>query len=370
VKVLVTGIAGFIGYHLARRLAAQGETVTGIDNINDYYDVDLKRGRLADLGFPLEGGASVEDSGGASVGASIGASGPAAQSGKYPGLRFRKMDLTDAPALRSLFETGEFDVAVNLAAQAGVRYSLTNPQAYIGSNVQGFLNVLEAVRAFPVKHLVYASSSSVYGLDTVQPFSEGSPADHPVSLYAATKRADELMAHSYSHLYGIPATGLRFFTVYGPWGRPDMAPFLFTKAILEDRPIDVFSYGRTRRDFTYIDDIVEGIVRVMGKAPGGPGGPAPDGPVPNGPVSGSPAPARIYNIGNGAPVPLLDFIHTLEEELGRKARMNLLPPQAGDVELTWADCSALEAAVAYRPQTGIREGIRRFVAWYRRFYGV
>jgi UDP-glucuronate 4-epimerase len=367
VKVLVTGIAGFIGYHLARRLAAQGETVTGIDNINDYYDVDLKRGRLADLGFPAGLGDSVEGS--------AGVSGPAAQSGRYPGLRFRKMDLTDGPALRSLFETGEFDVVVNLAAQAGVRYSLTNPQAYIGSNVQGFLNVLEAARAFPVKHLVYASSSSVYGLDTAQPFSENSPADHPVSLYAATKRADELMAYSYAHLYGIPVTGLRFFTVYGPWGRPDMAPFLFTKAILEDRPIDVFSYGRTRRDFTYIDDIVEGIVRVMGKAPGGPapgdavpGSPVPCSPDPNGP--GSPAPARIYNIGNGAPVPLLDFIHTLEEELGRKARMNMLPPQAGDVDVTWADCGALEAATAYRPQTGIREGIRRFVAWYRQFYKV
>jgi UDP-glucuronate 4-epimerase len=223
--------------------------------------------------------------------------------------------------------------------------------------VQGFLNILEAARAFPVKHLVYASSSSVYGLDTAQPFSENSPADHPVSLYAATKRAGELMAHSYSHLYGIPTTGLRFFTVYGPWGRPDMAPFLFTKAILEDRPIDVFSYGQTRRDFTYIDDIVEGIVRVMGQAPGSP-------------ADAGTVPARVYNIGNGAPVPLLDFIHILEEELGKKARMNMLPPQAGDVDVTWADCSALEAATGYRPCTGIREGIRQFAAWYRRVYGV
>jgi UDP-glucuronate 4-epimerase len=341
-KVLVTGIAGFIGSHLARRLAARGEEVTGIDNINDYYDVELKYGRLAELGFEAAGNPA-----------------PALQSSRYPGLGFRRMDLTDAGALRSLFAAERFDLVVNLAAQAGVRYSLTNPQAYIDSNIQGFLNILEAVRAFPVRHLVYASSSSVYGLDTAQPFAETSTADRPASLYAATKRANELMAHSYAHLYGISATGLRFFTVYGPWGRPDMAPFLFTKAILEGRPIDVFSRGQMRRDFTYIDDIVEGIARVMDQPlslpPGG-----------NGPAT--PVPARVYNIGSGAPVPLLDFIQALEEELGRKAEMNLLPPQAGDVPVTWADCSALEAAVGYRPCTGIREGIRAFVAWYRNFY--
>ncbi|MDR0642744.1 MAG: NAD-dependent epimerase/dehydratase family protein [Treponema sp.] len=352
-KILVTGIAGFIGSHLAGRLAAQGETVIGIDNINDYYDVDLKYGRLADLGLQA-------------------AAGPAKiQSTRYPSLSFRKMDLTGADAVHALFAAEQFDLVVHLAAQAGVRYSLTNPQAYITSNIQGFLAVLEAIRAFPVRHLVYASSSSVYGLDSAQPFSEDSAADHPVSLYAATKRANELMAYSYSHLYGIPSTGLRFFTVYGPWGRPDMAPFLFTKAILEGRPIDVFNHGQMRRDFTYITDIVEGIVRVMDKAPGRAGPPVPEAAASSGAHSstaGTPVPARIYNIGNGAPVSLLDFIHALEDELGLKARMNMLPPQAGDVPVTWADCGSLEAVTGCRPHTGIREGIRGFVAWYRRFY--
>jgi UDP-glucuronate 4-epimerase len=354
-KVLVTGIAGFIGCHLAGRLAAQGETVTGIDNINDYYDTDLKYGRLADLGFQA-------------------AAGPARiQSTRYPALSFRKIDLTDAGAIQSLFAAGQFDLVVHLAAQAGVRYSLTNPQAYIDSNIQGFLNILEAARAFPVRHLVYASSSSVYGLDTAQPFSEASAADRPASLYAATKRANELMAHSYSHLYGIPSTGLRFFTVYGPWGRPDMAPFLFTKAILEGRPIDVFNHGQMRRDFTYVGDTVEGIVRVMGKIPGLTAPPVPGAPASSGghgSAAGTPVPARIYNVGNGAPVSLLDFIHALEEELGCRARMNMLPPQAGDVPATWADCGALEAVTGSRPHTGIREGIHAFAAWYRRFYGV
>jgi UDP-glucuronate 4-epimerase len=338
-KILVTGIAGFIGYHVASRLAARGETVIGIDNINDYYDVDLKYGRLADLGFPA-----------AAISGQYGA-----VSTTYPTLSFRRLDLAGAEALQSLFAAEQFDLVVHLAAQAGVRYSLTNPHVYITSNVQGFLNILEAIRAVPVKHLVYASSSSVYGLETVQPFSENSAADRPASLYAATKRANELMAHSYAHLYGIPSTGLRFFTVYGPWGRPDMAPFIFTKAILEGRPIDVFNHGQARRDFTYIDDIVEGIVRVMEKVPD--------------PAS-SPVPARIYNIGNGTPVLLLDFIHTLEDELGRNARMNMLPAQAGDAPVTWADCGALEAATGYKPCTGIREGIRPFIAWYRRFYSV
>ncbi|MDR1908531.1 MAG: NAD-dependent epimerase/dehydratase family protein [Spirochaetaceae bacterium] len=333
-KVLVTGAAGFIGCHLAGRLAAQGEDVTCIDNISDYYDVSLKYARLAELGFSLSDG-SAEAPGG-----------PGLPSGLYPNLVFYRLDLCDGAALTALFEAGRFDIVVNLAAQAGVRYSLTKPGAYIASNVQGFFNVLEAIRAFPVKHLVYASSSSVYGLDTVQPFSETSAADRPASLYAATKRANELMAHSYSHLYGIPATGLRFFTVYGPWGRPDMAPFIFTRAMLEGRPIDVFNYGDMSRDFTYIDDIVEGILRVMRAAP----------------------PARIYNIGRGEPVPLLGFIQLLEEELGLKARMNMLPLQAGDVSATWADCSALEADTGYRPRTPIREGVRRFVAWYRDFY--
>jgi UDP-glucuronate 4-epimerase len=346
VKVLVTGIAGFIGYHLAKRLAAQGEIVTGIDNINDYYDVKLKQGRLADLGFQIIDGAKA---GGV-------------RSSVYPSMSFYKMDLADGAAVKRLFEAEGFDVVVHLAAQAGVRYSLTNPGAYITGNIQGFFHVLEAARSCPVKHFVYASSSSVYGINTIQPFSEDGAADHPASLYAATKRANELMAHSYSHLYNIPATGLRFFTVYGPWGRPDMALSLFTMAILAHDPIDVFNYGEMRRDFTYIDDIVEGIVRVMGAVPSGkPGW--------DGVQSGlSPAPARVYNIGNGSPVRLLDFIQALEEELGIKARMNMLPIQPGDVPATWADCTALETDTGYRPQTDVREGIRRFVAWYREIY--
>jgi UDP-glucuronate 4-epimerase len=349
-KILITGMAGFIGYHLARRLSAQGETVVGIDNINDYYDVNLKYGRLADLGFQITDELRRLD-----------AAGPV-RSAAYSGLSFRKMDLTCGAALKSLFGEERFDVVVNLAAQAGVRYSLSNPDAYIAANVQGFLNVLEAARAHPVQHLVYASSSSVYGLNTIQPFSENGAADHPASLYAATKRANELMAHTYSHLYGIPSTGLRFFTVYGPWGRPDMALFLFTRAILERKPIDVFNHGDMRRDFTYVDDIVEGVVRVMRTIPVG----RADW---DGVQSGvSPAPARVYNIGHGSPCSLLDFIQALEAELGIKAEMNMLPMQSGDVAATWADCAALEACTGYHPRTGIREGIRQFVAWYRDFY--
>ena len=349
-KILITGIAGFIGYHLAKRLAAQGESIIGIDNINAYYDVNLKYGRLADLGFQITEALRNEA-----------VTGPV-QSAVYPGMSFRKMDLVDDAALKSLFAEERFDIVVNLAAQAGVRYSLTNPDAYIAGNVQGFLNVLEAARMYPVKHLVYASSSSVYGINTIQPFSEAGAADHPASLYAATKRANELMAHTYSHLYGIPATGLRFFTVYGPWGRPDMALFLFTRALLARKPIDVFNHGEMRRDFTYVDDIVEGIVRVMRTIPAG----RADW---DGVQSGvSPAPARIYNIGNGSPCRLLDFIQALEAELGVKAQMNMLPMQPGDVAATWADCTALEADTGYRPCTGIHEGIRRFAAWYRDFY--
>jgi UDP-glucuronate 4-epimerase len=351
-RILLTGVAGFIGYHLAKRLATRGDEIIGLDNINDYYDVNVKYGRLRDLGF-----SETETSAG-----SPDADPVPWPSSVHPNLSFVRMDLGDARGLKALFASGRFDVVVNLAAQAGVRYSLTNPDAYIASNVQGFLNVLEAVRSCPVKHLVYASSSSVYGLNTVQPFSESGPADHPASLYAASKRSNELMAHSYSHLYGIPTTGLRFFTVYGPWGRPDMALFLFTRAILEGCPIDVFNHGNMRRDFTYIDDIVEGIIRTMDLIP--PGDPAWDG-LQNGT---SPAPARIYNIGNGRPVLLPDFIHALEDELGIKARMNMLPLQPGDVPATWADCSALERDTGYRPRTTVREGIRRFVAWYRDFY--
>jgi UDP-glucuronate 4-epimerase len=347
-KYLVTGAAGFIGYHLARRLAAAGGEITGLDSINDYYDVKLKYGRLTELGF--EKPEQWVDNPG--LKSSI----------LYPNLRFIRAALEDAETVKALFAAERFDVVINLAAQAGVRYSLANPDAYISSNIQGFLNILEAARAYPVKHLVYASSSSVYGLNTIQPFSEAGPADHPASLYAASKRANELMAHCYAHLYGVPVTGLRFFTVYGPWGRPDMALFLFTKAILEGRPIDVFNQGEMYRDFTYIDDIVEGIVRAAGLVPAG------DAQWDGARGDTGPAPARIYNTGNGSPVRLLDFIQALEKELGVKAKKNMLPMQAGDVPATWADCASLERDTGYRPQTGVREGIKRFAAWYREYY--
>ena len=347
-KILVTGTAGFIGYHLTRRLAKQGDEVVGLDSINDYYDVGLKHGRLGELGLAVPQ-------------PQPGRPGPVASS-SYPNLRFVRMDLADKAGLRELFATEKFDRVVNLAAQAGVRYSLTHPDTYIESNVQGFLNILEAARAHPVEHLVYASSSSVYGIDKLMPFGESGAADHPASLYAVSKRANELTAHSYSHLYGIPTTGLRFFTVYGPWGRPDMALFLFTKAILEGKPIDVFNYGNMERDFTYIDDIVEGVLRVADRPPRG-------DPAWDGRQSGvSPAPARVYNIGNGAPVRLMDFIEALEAELGLTAEKNMLPLQPGDVPATWADCSALERDTGYRPSTDVRGGIREFVKWYREFY--
>jgi len=329
----------------------QGESVIGIDNVNNYYDVNLKYDRLANLGFQVTGELK------------NGACSDILQSNLYPKMSFCRMDLADAVALKSLVKNEQFDIVVNLAAQAGVRYSLTNPDTYIAANIQGFLNLLEAVRSNPVRHLVYASSSSVYGLNTVQPFSEKHAVDYPASLYAVTKRANELMAHSYAHLYGIPLTGLRFFTVYGPWGRPDMALFHFTKEILSNRPIDVFNYGEMQRDFTYVDDIVEGIIRVMNK-------------IPNGKpeledVSSenrSHAPARIYNIGNCSPVRLLDFIHALEDELGIKAQMNMLPIQPGDVPSTWADCSSLKNDTGYQPGTDIRQGIKKFVTWYREYY--
>jgi UDP-glucuronate 4-epimerase len=343
-------MAGFIGYHLTKRLVQQGHDIIGIDNINSYYDVELKYGRLAELGFHLSG--SIQNTPPSEL----------LKSPVYDTIRFGKFDITDTERIFSLFKNERFDVVLHLAAQAGVRYSLTNPDAYISSNIQGFLTILEAAKRYPVKHLVYASSSSVYGLNTIQPFSETNAADHPASLYAASKRSNELMAHSYSHLYNIPTTALRFFTVYGPYGRPDMAPFLFTKAILESKPITVFNNGEMRRDFTYIDDIVEGIVRVMDRIPAG-------NPDWNGIQSGTgPAPAKIYNIGNGAPVNLLDFIHTLEAELGVKAEMNFAPMQGGDVPVTWADCGALERDTGYRPCTTITEGIKQFVAWYKTFY--
>jgi len=335
-KVLVTGAAGFIGYHLTERLIARGDDVVGLDVINDYYDVRVKHGRLARLGLDPQ---AVEGSPGKVV------------SGTNPRVRFVKLDLADKAGLDGLFAAEGFDAVVNLAAQAGVRYSLTHPEVYINSNIVGFLNILEACRFHPVKHLVYASSSSVYGSNTKVPFSTTDNVDHPVSLYAASKKANELMAHTYSHLFGIPTTGLRFFTVYGPWGRPDMALFLFTKAILEGRPIDVYNYGEMRRDFTYIDDIVEGVVRVLDHAP-----------------QASP-PYKVYNIGNSAPVKLMDFIEEIETQLGRKAEKNLMPLQPGDVPASHADVTDLQADLGYKPNTSVKDGIAAFVKWYRGFYG-
>ena len=334
-KIMVTGAAGFIGSHLSTRLLDRGDEVIGLDNLNDYYDVNLKLDRLK----RLEG---------------------------RDGFRFVKAELSDRNTLERLFTEERFDVVVNLAAQAGVRYSLKNPHAYIDSNIVGFMNILEGCRHHGVKHLVYASSSSVYGANTKMPFSIHHNVDHPVSLYAATKKANELMAHTYSSLYGLPTTGLRFFTVYGPWGRPDMALFLFTKAILEGRPIDVFNHGKMQRDFTYIDDIVEGVVRVTDRIP-----------EPNSTWSGdrpdpgtSYAPYRIYNIGNNNPVELMTFIETIERCLGKTAEKNLLPIQAGDVPATYADVDDLMNDVGFKPATSIEDGIARFVAWYRDYFRV
>jgi UDP-glucuronate 4-epimerase len=332
-KILVTGAAGFIGFHLAGRLLAAANEVVGLDNLNNYYDVRLKEARLARL-MPLSN------------------------------FRFLRMGLEERERLQRLFAEEKFDVVVNLAAQAGVRYSLTNPYAYIDSNIVGFINILEGCRHSGVKHLVFASSSSVYGANTKMPFSVHHNVDHPVSLYAATKKADELMAHSYAALYNIPCTGLRFFTVYGPWGRPDMAYFLFTKAIVEGRTIDIYNHGKMQRDFTFIDDIVEGMERVIDRIPLA--NPLWDG---NNPDPGtSYAPYRIYNIGNNNPVELMHFIEVLEECLGKKAKKNLLPLQAGDVPATYADVDDLVRDVGFQPATPIENGLRRFVAWYREFY--
>ncbi len=332
-KILVTGAAGFIGFHLSQRLLTAECQVVGLDNLNDYYDVGLKEARLSRLT-------------------------------PFSNFRFIRQGLEERDKLHQLFADENFDIVVNLAAQAGVRYSLTNPYAYIDSNIIGFINILEGCRHSGVRHLVYASSSSVYGANTAMPFSVHHNVDHPVSLYAATKKANELMAHTYSSLYGLPATGLRFFTVYGPWGRPDMALFLFTQAILEGRHIDVFNYGKMRRDFTYIDDIVEGVVRVMDRIPEGNAdwsGAHPD-------PGTSYAPHKIYNIGSNNPVELLSFIEVLESCLGKKAEKNLLPLQAGDVPATYADVDDLMRDVGFQPATSIEEGIRRFVTWYREYY--
>lgn len=334
-KVLVTGAAGFIGMHVAGRLLARGDEVVGLDNLNDYYEVSLKEARLARL-----------------------------QS--QPGFSFVKLSVEDRPGMAALFETGGFDRVVHLAAQAGVRYSLKNPNAYIDANIVGFMNVLEGCRHSGVQHLVYASSSSVYGGNTRMPFAEGDSVDHPVSLYAATKKANELMAHTYSHLYGLPTTGLRFFTVYGPWGRPDMALFLFTKAMIEGRPIDVFNHGDMQRDFTYVDDIVEGVIRTLDRVAEGDPSFDPDHPHPG----HSDAPYRVFNIGNQGPVKLMDFINAIERSLGITAQKNLLPLQPGDVPATYADVSELSAWTGFSPNTTVEDGVARFVSWYRDYYKV
>ena len=332
--VLVTGAAGFIGFHLAARLLGEGRAVIGLDNLSAYYDVELKKARLAHLQT-------------------------------HNRFSFAPLDLTQGTELRALVEDSRPAVIVNLAAQAGVRYSLTNPHAYADANLTGFLNILEASRHAGVKHLVYASTSSVYGANTKMPFSTDDPVDHPLTLYAATKRANELMAHSYSHLFGIPMTGLRFFTVYGPWGRPDMALFLFTKAILSGEPVTLFAGGELERDFTYVDDIVEGVRRVMDRAPA----PNPDRDATHGPAESS-APFRVYNIGGGQPVKVLRLVEVLEVALGRKAERRILPMQPGDVAATRADTTALQRDTGFSPTIPIEQGVPEFVRWYRQFYRV
>lgn len=349
-KILITGTAGFIGSHLAERWINLGHNVVGLDNINDYYDQRVKYGRLKRRGIDQS---QIEYN-------------KIVHSTLHKNYRFIKLNLEDREAINTLFQEEQFDYVCNLAAQAGVRYSLTNPYAYVDSNLVGYLNVLEASRQTEVKHFVYASSSSVYGANEALPFSTSDNIDHPVSLYAATKKANELMAHSYSHLYKLPTTGLRFFTVYGPWGRPDMALFLFTKAILAGEPINVFNNGEMVRDFTYVDDIVEGITRVLSHPPKG--NPAWDGKHPD--PADSKAPYKIYNIGNNNPVKLLDFIEAIEQKVGKKAIKNMMPLQAGDVVATYAKVDDLIRDLDYKPETSIQAGIDRFVDWYRGFYGV
>ena len=347
-KILVTGTAGFIGFHLANRLIERGDEVIGLDSINDYYDLSVKYGRLEFAGI---------NKGDIQYNKII-------SSTKFKNYKFIQLKLEDKENLDILFKTEKFDKVCNLAAQAGVRYSLTNPYAYINSNITGFINILEACRHFEIKHLAYASSSSVYGINEKQPFSTSDNVDHPISLYAASKKANELMAHTYSYLFGVPTTGLRFFTVYGPWGRPDMALFLFTKAILEGKPIEVFNQGDMKRDFTYVADIVEGIIRVIDNPPL----PNPNWSALDSDPSTSKAPYKIYNIGNSNPVKLMDFIEAIENELGIKAEKNLLPMQPGDVPATWADVSDLVTNLDYKPDTSIKLGIKNFVSWYREFY--
>jgi UDP-glucuronate 4-epimerase len=352
VKILVTGTAGFIGFHLAKKLLERGDEAVGLDNINDYYDVNLKYARLNELGINRN---EVESS-----------------NSKFnihhstfsPLHKFYKVDLEDTEAINHIFEVEQFDAVVNLAAQAGVRYSIENPHAYIQSNVVGFMNILEACRNYDVKNLSYASSSSVYGLNKSQPFKTSDHTDHPVSLYAATKKSNEMIAHTYSHLYGISCIGLRFFTVYGEWGRPDMAPMLFASAITEDRPIKVFNHGNMSRDFTYVGDIVDGIIKVIDN----PAKPSDKFDATNPDPSISSAPYRIYNIGNNSPVQLLDFIKTLEKAIGKEATKNFMGMQDGDVVSTYADVSDLINDFGYKPDTSLEVGIERFVKWYKEFY--
>ena len=364
-KILVTGTAGFIGYHLALKLLQRGDVVIGLDNINDYYDVNLKYARLAELGIH---GIDASSSANTMI-----------QSTIYTNHKFIKMDLADTNSIYKLFETEKFDAVCNLAAQAGVRYSIENPHAYIQSNVVGFMNILEACRHNNVKNLSYASSSSVYGLNKSQPFKTSDHTDHPISLYAATKKSNEMMAHTYSHLYNISTTGLRFFTVYGPWGRPDMAPMLFADAILNDREIKVFNHGNMSRDFTYVADIVNGIIKVIDNPAKGIGSSnlfeekdslkqVSSSQEENLPSDKSTAPYRIYNIGNNAPVQLLDFIETLEKSIGIDAKKNFMNMQDGDVVSTYADTSDLMKDFDYKPDTKLVDGIDQFVKWYREFY--
>lgn len=348
-EILVTGTAGFIGFHMVRALVERGYRVTGLDSVNDYYDVDLKYARLAETGINRNKTTYGKES----------------ASTRYSNYSFIRLKLEDREGVDRIFSRHSFRTVLNLAAQAGVRYSLSHPRAYVESNLTGFMNILEACRNYGTGHLVFASSSSVYGLNQEMPFGERHNVDHPVSLYAATKKSNELMAHAYAHLFGIPVTGLRFFTVYGPWGRPDMALFLFTRSILEGKPIEVFNEGDMERDFTYIDDIVEGVSRVIGIPPAGNGQWNPVHPDP----SSSSAPYRIFNIGNSKPEKLLDFIRAIEKHTGRKADMKLLPLQPGDVVKTWADVSSLKEATGYAPSTPIDKGVGAFIEWYKEYYG-
>jgi len=347
-NILVTGAAGFIGFHLVKRLVAEEYDVVALDNINDYYSTELKYDRLRELGLPKDGILENQPR----------------ESKTHRNLKFVKADLEDKDYIDELFDREGFDFVVNLAAQAGVRYSLVDPYRYIDSNITGFLNILEAARHHSLKHLIYASSSSVYGANTHMPFSTSHNVDHPMSLYAASKKANELMAHTYSNLFNVPATGLRFFTVYGPWGRPDMALFLFTKAMLNGDPIKVFNHGKMQRDFTYIDDIVESIIRLIPKFPQA--DPGWDGESPD--PSTSFTPYRVFNIGNSSPVKLTDFIREIEKQLGVTARKKLLPMQPGDVPKTWADVDDLFEYIDFKPRVGIEEGIRNFVDWYKSYF--